>query len=319
VNTIKRFLATASREEHRPMLSLSNQFGYESVALVPINVGDRIFGLLHLADSDEYKVPLYLVQAMETIMTALGSAIQRVRMEDLMGSYLAKLEQSNRALHDFTAMASHDMREPLWKIMAFGDQLKTNCGDQLGEIGNYYLERMQNAAKRMQNLITALLDYSRLTTSIEPFQRVDLAKLTREVLDDLEWLLHQTGGTVEIRDLPQVEADPHQMRQLLQNLIGNALKFHGEARPVIHITGRPLDGNQLQIIVEDNGIGFDKKHVERIFAPFHRLHGRGEYEGTGMGLAICKRIIERHGGSITARSAPGEGAAFIITLPLKQR
>jgi light-regulated signal transduction histidine kinase (bacteriophytochrome) len=160
------------------------------------------------------------------------------------------------------------------------------------------------------------LNYSKLTTTGEPFKAVDLADLIREVLTDLEVRIHETGGIVQMRDLPALRADRSQMRQLFQNLIGNALKYHrNEVRPAVEVSATPCEDGFYEILVEDNGIGFDERHLQRIFRPFQRLHGKGEYEGTGMGLAICKRIVERHGGSIRARSTPGKGSVFIVSLP----
>jgi|GEM_PF-1137930 len=247
------------------------------------------------------------------------------------------LEQSNRELEQFAYAASHDLQEPLRKIQAFGDRLKAKYSGALDEQGNDFVDRMQSAAARMQNLINDLLAYSRVTTKTQPFGPVDLAAVVKDVLSDLETRLEQTGGQVTIGELPTLAADATQMRQLLQNLIGNALKFHKEAEaphvkvysqrveapgfaPALSIaeagegTGRAL----CQIFVEDNGIGFDEKYLDRIFTVFQRLHGRNEYEGTGIGLAICRRIVERHGGEITAKSTPDQGATFIITLPLTQ-
>ena len=176
------------------------------------------------------------------------------------------------------------------------------------------MERILKANQRMQSLLTALLEYSRLSTKTNPFVEVNLS-LIREVLSDLEIRIAKTGGQVHVGILPVISADPTQMRQLFQNLIGNALKFHKEGeKPLVKIQSSANE-QMIRISVEDNGIGFDEKHLERIFAPFQRLHGRGEYEGTGMGLAICKKIVERHGGSITAKSTPGAGATFIIELP----
>jgi PAS domain S-box-containing protein len=249
------------------------------------------------------------------------------RAEGKLKTYMAKLEWSNRELQDFAFVASHDLQEPLRKIQAFGDQLKSKHTETLGEEGRDYLERMQNAASRMQTLIQALLNYSRVTTKAEPFIPVDLKNVVQEVLIDLEMSIRGTGGDVEVGDLTSLEADPNQMRQLFQNLIGNALKFHRE-KPAVKVYGLPLDqaelkerssgGGRYQIFVEDNGIGFDEKYLDRIFVPFQRLHGRGIYEGTGMGLAICRKIVERHGGTITAKSTPGKGSTFIVTLPMKQ-
>lgn len=238
------------------------------------------------------------------------------------------LERSNKELEQFAYVASHDMQEPLRKIQAFGDRLKIKNGPALNDEGRDYLERMLSAASRMQNLINDLLALSRVATKGQPFVPVALPQVASEVVSDLETLIEETRGRVEVGDLPTIEADPLQMRQLLQNLIGNGLKFHrAEESPVIKVyqlfdaDSDPLDheNTRSQIFVEDNGIGFDEKYLERIFQPFQRLHGRNEYQGTGIGLTICQRIVERHGGSITARSQPGRGTTFIITLPVHQK
>jgi signal transduction histidine kinase len=255
---------------------------------------------------------------------------ERKRVEEQLRDLAARLERSNRELQEFASVASHDLQEPLRKIQAFGDRLKAKSGAALGDEGRDSLERMQNAAERMRTLINDLLTFSRVTTQARPFVPVSLTTVAREVVSDLEGRIQQTGGTVQIDDLPTIEADPTQMRQLLQNLIGNGLKFHRPGiPPVIRLHGRTLaeDGDPREgepaspglcrIVVEDNGIGFDEKYLDRIFNVFQRLHGRGEYEGTGMGLAICRKIVERHDGGITARSAPGRGATFLVTLPLK--
>ena len=244
---------------------------------------------------------------------------ERKQAEEQIRQYTAKLEQSNEALQDFAFIASHDMQEPLRKVSAFGDRLKQEYGDSLGEEGNDYLSRMLNATERMQSLLKALLDYSRVTTKGEPFREVELAVVLREVLSDLEVGIEETGAEIHVGRLPVIQADPTQMRQLFQNLIGNALKFHKEGvRPRVEVRSTQLNNEKVQIIVEDNGIGFEEKHLQRIFAPFHRLHGRSAYTGAGMGLAICAKIIERHKGSITARSSPGQGSTFIVTLLVRQ-
>lgn len=258
--------------------------------------------------------------------------------EEKLKIYMAKLEQSNRELQDFAYVASHDLQEPLRKVQAFGDRLHRKCGERLSEEGQDYIRRMREAAGRMQTLISDLLTFSRVTTKAQPFRHVDVKKITDEVVSDLEVRIEQTKGKVEVGDLPTIDADPVQIRQLMQNLIGNALKFHRpDETPVIKVYAEDdtlttesfvLDGEEIQtvgsgnqqckIVIQDNGIGFDEKYLDKIFTVFQRLHGRTEYEGSGIGLAVCRKIVERHGGNITAKSKPSEGAKFFITLPILQ-
>ncbi len=244
-------------------------------------------------------------------------------LEQRVAERTAALQRSNNELGQFASVASHDLQEPLRKVQAFGDRLAAKAAD-LDDVGRDYVQRMLAAAARMRTLINDLLAYSRVTTKAKPPEPVDLAAVARDVVCDLEGRLQQTGGRVEVGELPVVTAEPTQMRQLLQNLIGNALKFHKPGEPpVVHVTARVLangaagDGPpRAEVAVADNGIGFDEKYLDRIFAVFQRLHGRGEFEGTGVGLAICRKIAEQHGGAITARSAPGGGSTFVVTLPL---
>jgi PAS domain S-box-containing protein len=252
---------------------------------------------------------------------------ERYKAEVELKAFAEKLERSNRELQDFAYIASHDLQEPLRKIMAFGDRLRAKCAQSISAEGLDYLERMQNAASRMQVLINDLLTFSRVTTKARPFVPVDLNEVARNVLSDLEVRIEQVQGTVEVDHLPTIDADSVQMHQLLQNLVGNALKFHRKGVPpavkvrVAPPAGVPGNGNSTavcQLLVEDNGIGFEERYLDRIFTVFQRLHGRGEYEGTGIGLAICRKITERHGGSITARSRLDAGTSFIVTLPVRQ-
>jgi len=248
---------------------------------------------------------------------------ERKQVQDSLARKAAELARSNAELEQFAFVASHDLQEPLRKIQAFGDRLKVKCQPmEIPEIRDY-LDRMQSAAARMRTLINDLLAFSRVIRSSEPFVPVDLGVVTKEVLGDLEVRIEKSGAKVEFENLPTLDADSMQMRQLMLNLLSNALKFQPPgANPHIKITGStftPLSQQtQCEIRVQDNGIGFDEKYMDKIFAVFQRLHGRTEYEGTGVGLAVCRRIVDRHHGNITAKSQPGKGATFIITLPLKQ-
>jgi PAS domain S-box-containing protein len=265
---------------------------------------------------------------------------ERKRVEEAQRRYQAELvrqrtelERSNRELQDFASVASHDLQEPLRKVQAFGDRLSRKYAAQLDDEGRGYLARMQDAAARMRILISDLLTFSRVTTKAQPFVAVDLGGVVREVVSDLEVAIERSGGRIEMGALPTIEADPLQMHQLFQNLLSNALKFsRPDIAPCVRITSRclspdgldgiadasaPNEDGQLwhEIRVEDNGIGFDEKYLDRIFTIFQRLHGRGAYEGTGVGLAVCRKIVDRHGGAITARSAPEHGATFVVALP----
>jgi PAS domain S-box-containing protein len=264
---------------------------------------------------------------------------ERKLAEDKLAHKAAELARSNSELEQFAFVASHDLQEPLRKIQAFGDRLKLKFDAAQLPDGRDYLDRMQNASARMQTLINDLLTFSRVISSSQPFVPVDLAALTQEVLVDLEHRIEKGQARIEVGKLPTIEADPLQMRQLLQNLIGNALKFQPpNAVPVVKIDAQLVTRDQIRedalfpnppptadpddkfcvLTVQDNGIGFEEQYLEKIFAVFQRLHGRSEYEGTGVGLAVCRRITDRHGGLITAQSKPGEGSIFIVIQPLRQ-
>jgi PAS domain S-box-containing protein len=250
---------------------------------------------------------------------------ERKKAEASTLMYAKELERANQELKDFAFIASHDLQEPLRKIQAFGERFKSQYNAVLDDEGISYLERMNNAARRLQLMIQDLLAYSRVTTRSKTYKQVNLAEIAAEVISDLEVAIETTKGRVFIEELPYIEADALQMRQLLQNLISNALKFHQKGvPPVVHLTGQleysPSNNKTVvvRINIIDNGIGFDQNFADRIFQPFQRLVGRTEYEGSGIGLAICRKIVERHSGSITADSIKGQGTTFTIILPVAQ-
>ena len=229
-----------------------------------------------------------------------------------------RLEESNKELQDFAYIASHDLREPLRKISSFGSLLQDSLKGELDEDQQQDFEFMIDGANRMQMMIDDLLTYSRVTTKAKPFERVDL----NNVLEDLKKLelafqLEETGGTIHVPEtLPPVYGDPSQMHQLLQNLVGNGLKFCQEGiPPEITIRARRIENNMVRVEVQDNGIGINEEYHEQVFTMFKRIHSRTQYEGTGIGLAVCKKIINRHGGDIGVKSTPGKGATFWVTLP----
>lgn len=251
--------------------------------------------------------------------------------EEKLQEYIGKLEKSNQELKEFAYVASHDLQEPLRKIQTFGGRLFSKYAEAMDETGRDYLERMVKAAGRMRDLIEALLTFSRVSSRGMHFALVDLNTALQEALSNLERRIEETEAELEIQKLPTLEADFVQMVQLMQNLIGNALKFHRQGVPPVVKVGyrirqdkkrprRKKDSTAgvCEIYVQDNGIGLKNEYDEQIFAPFQRLHGRTEYEGVGIGLAICRRIVERHGGNISVESQVGQGSTFFVTLPFVQ-
>jgi light-regulated signal transduction histidine kinase (bacteriophytochrome) len=258
----------------------------------------------------------------ETVKSRTGELEREVAVrkqaEEQLKLYAAELVRSNNALRDFASIASHDLQEPLRKIIAFGDRLRSTCA--LGEQGENYLNRMQRATHRMQSFIHDLLEYSKVSAKPRQLQIVNLRDIVLEAVSDLENRITQTQGSVEVGELPTIEADRLQMRQLFQNMIGNALKFHKPGvPPCVRVEGRLAEPGQWEIAVRDNGIGFDMKYMDRIMKPFQRLAGRTEYEGSGMGLAICQKIADNHMGKIKADSVPDGGTCFTMLFPEKQR
>lgn len=239
--------------------------------------------------------------------------------EQELKDYAHRLENSNKELEQFATVVSHDLQEPLRKVMIFSQYLRQADNCHFTDEAHDYISRMQCATERMQSLITDLLDLSRINRKGQPFQKTKLNEVLSEVLSDLHFTIKDSQGKIEVGELPEIEADAQQMGQLFQNLISNALKFHRDSvSPVVTISARTINNTFCEIRIKDNGIGFEEKYLDRIFGIFERLHGRREYPGTGIGLAICHRIIQRHGGSITATSIPDQGSTFIVILPLRQ-
>ena len=253
------------------------------------------------------------------ILLAIEDVTERRLTERRLAAQRRELQRSNAALNEFAFVASHDLQEPLRKIVSFGERLGTSVGPMLEGNARQYLERMLNAATRMRTLITDLLAYSQIATSAAPFAPTDLAAIARDVVADLETSIADAGGRVDVGALPVIDADAPQMRQLLQNLLGNAFKFRRkDAAPVVQLGASSSRNGVCTITVTDNGIGFKQEQEEKIFRMFERLQPRTQYEGSGMGLAICRKIVERHGGSIAATSTTGEGTTFSVTLPVTQ-
>jgi two-component system, sensor histidine kinase and response regulator len=267
----------------------------------------KFFGIVH--DITERK------RAEEALRSLNAELERRVRERT------AELEQRNRDLENFTFVAAHQLQEPLRKIQTFADLVSVKHAEGTHEQGRYYLQRMQGMASKMRHLLQALLEYSRLTAEAEPFTRVSLNQIAHEVISDLEVQIRESGATVEIGELPEIDADGRQLSRLFYNLIANGVKFRREgeiSRVKIHAdSSEESKSGACEIYFEDNGIGLDEKYQDRIFVPFQCLHRSTEYGGVGMGLAICKRVMERHKGTIRVKSTPGRGSTFILTLPTR--
>jgi signal transduction histidine kinase len=280
-----------------------------------------IFGAFALAAA----IALILLRRMLNSRAALGLANDKLHEanDQLAGRNAllreaAELTRSNAELEQFASIASHDLQEPLRKVQTFAAQLNATERERLSDEGKDYLRRMSDAAGRMRMLIDDLLMFSRVSTKGRAFAEVDLGEVADLVVTDLEIAIEEAGAHVVVDDLPTISADRTQMRQLLQNLIANALKFRRPGvTPEVHVTAHPANGT-AEISVSDNGIGFDPQYGTRIFRAFERLHSRGDYPGTGIGLALCRKIVERHHGTITATGEPGAGAVFTFVLPVDQ-
>ncbi len=274
-------------------------------------------------DGTEFPVEIGLTPvqtpAGRLVVSSVVDITQRKEAERERSRYAEELERSNAELRSFASVASHDLQEPLRKLSTFAQRLDDRCRDQLDERSQDYLERMLDATHRMQGLISDLLAFSRVTTGASPFEEVDLNEIVRTVLIDLEVAVEESRAEVVCDRLPVVEADPAQMRQLVLNLLSNAIKFRREGvAPRIEVGLSKTEPGWVGFEVRDNGIGIEEEYRERIFEIFQRLHGRNSYPGTGMGLAICRKIVDRHGGRIEAQGASGGGASFRVRLPRRQ-
>ncbi|WP_394741201.1 PAS domain-containing sensor histidine kinase [Natronococcus roseus] len=225
-----------------------------------------------------------------------------------------RVEESNERLQQFAYAVSHDLQEPLRMITSYLGLIERRYEDELDEDGREFIEFAVDGAERMRDMIEGLLEYSRVETRGDPFEPVDLETVLEEVSTDLQMAIDDDGGELTIESLPTVEGDRSQLRRLFQNLLENAITYSGEDSPRVHVEAEESDGEWI-VAVSDDGIGIAPGDQDRIFDVFDRLHSREEYEGTGIGLALCERIAERHGGSIEVDSEPGEGSTFFVTLP----
>jgi light-regulated signal transduction histidine kinase (bacteriophytochrome) len=269
--------------------------------------------------------PLSLPAGVNGSMLVLRDVTERRQAQERVTETARELERSNRELTEFASVASHDLRAPLRSVTSFVGLLEEDYGETFTDEGRTYVTRIKAAASRMTALIDGLLALARVRAKGEPFATVHLDEIAQEVVHDLTHGLAESHGTVEVGPLPTVEADRLQMRQLLQNLIGNAIKFRRPGvAPHVVVSASPVarpdaDEALWELRVADNGIGLEPANAERIFKPFERLHSHTTFEGSGLGLAVCARIVERHGGRIRAEGQPGVGTTLIVTLPAAHR
>ncbi len=239
----------------------------------------------------------------------------RVIAEQALLESVQAHKQSNEDLQQFANIVSHDLREPLRMVSSFVTLLSRRYGDKLDDSARQYINFAVDGAQRMQDLLEGLLEFSRVQTHGEPFSELDLAEAVEAAVNNLAMLIEDSGAEITIDSLATVKGDKTQLMQVFQNLIANAVKFCKEPPPKINISAMQEE-NSLSIAVTDKGIGIDPKNFERVFQIFQCLHTRQEYEGTGVGLAVCKRIMERHNGSISVQSVPGQGSTFTLKFPV---
>ncbi|MEZ4761970.1 MAG: ATP-binding protein [Calditrichia bacterium] len=308
----------------RAAIAPGSQKSWQKILISVVDITARKVAereLEHAREVLERRVLERTAELAETNWALKIEVSERQAIEYTLRNTLDELKRSNRELDEFASIASHDLKEPLRKVQTFGDRLRHYCESKLDDRAMDYLSRMENAAKRMETFIDSLLSLSRVTTKARPFVPVDLENVCKEVLRDLEIRIEQTCGEVRMAPLPTIDADALQMHQLFQNLIGNALKFHKpDTPPIVEIfTETPPDNDDGQciLIIQDNGIGIPQSHREQVFKPFQRLHSRSTYEGTGMGLAICQKIVNRHSGTINISESAAKGSRFEIVLPVR--
>jgi PAS domain S-box-containing protein len=285
-----------------------------SFAGYPLVLGEQLIGVLALASTQPLSRDI--VDVLASAAEIITQGVERRRAEEALRLHVQELARSNEELQQFAYVASHDLQEPLRMVASYTQLLGRRYRGKLDADADEFIRYAVDGVNRMQRLIQDLLAYSRVGTRGREFKPCDTRQPVERATENLRAMLQDTGGAVEVEGpLPTVLADESQLVQLFQNLVGNALKFHGPAVPRVVVRAEPQGAEGWRFTVKDNGLGIDPQYFERIFIIFQRLHGREEYAGTGIGLAICKKIVERHGGRIGVESRPGEGSTFWFTLP----
>ncbi|MFQ5875378.1 MAG: ATP-binding protein, partial [Dehalococcoidia bacterium] len=289
---------------------------------IPLKAGGRVVGVIEVWESAgrrEFSAEeLALAEGIaQYAATALENAqlFQQVKQaEEALAHQAQDLSRSNEELEQFAYVASHDLQEPLRMVASYTQLLARRYKDQLDADADEFIEYTVDGVTRMQELINGLLAYSRVGTQGNSLQPSDCSSIFDQVLSNLQEAIQESSAVVTRDALPTVMGDAPQLGQLFQNLVGNAIKFHGENPPQVHVSAERND-KEWVFSVRDNGIGIDRQYADRIFTIFQRLHNREEYPGTGIGLSISKKIVERHGGRIWVESEPGEGSTFCFTIP----
>jgi len=313
-STTKLLASTTEADRQARTRNRCNGEGYESVALIPLCSGDKTVGLLQLNDHRPGMFTTDLLTFLEGIGTSIGVAIARQRAEEALSETVEDLKRSNEELEQFAYVASHDLQQPLRMVASYVGLLGQRYKGRLDEKADRYIAYASGGAIRMHQLVNDLLAFSRVGTRAAPLVPVGLGRVVAQARENLVVAVETSGAVIEAAPLPVVSGDETQLVQLFQNLLDNAIKFRGATPPKVSVYCRDA-GNEWEFAVRDNGIGIDPKYAERIFGVFKRLHTEQEYPGTGIGLALCRKIVERHGGRIHVEPAEGGGSVFRFTLP----
>lgn len=308
------WISDVTRERDFSRAHPAAQAGLRSGLGLPIRCDDRVCGVLEFFSTRSEALDESLLHMVSGIGSQIGQFIERKMAEEHLKQTSSDLARSNTELQQFAYVASHDLSEPLRMIVSYLQLLMQRHSANLNEEAREFIGYAVDGAERLQKLMQDLLTYARVDRREREFERTDCGEVLNTALTNLKLTIDEAGAVIEREPLPTVRGDPLQLTQVFQNLISNAIKFRGQAAPRLSISAR-RDGAEWIFTVQDNGIGIEPKNFERIFNLFQRLHTRQEYSGTGIGLAICKKIIERHGGRIWVESVPGQGAAFRFTLP----
>jgi signal transduction histidine kinase len=293
--------------------------GITAYACFPLISREQLIGTLAFGSRRRTHFDAEAVKLLQTICDLMATAVDRWRTHQALQVYTGQLERSNRDLQEFAFAASHDLKEPLRKIEIFSRMILQESSD-CNERQRGYLERISQSAKRLTSMVDGLLQLARLESRTQPYREINLTQVVHLVVSELEIQLRRARAEVSVGELPTLDADELQMHRLFQNLISNAVKFQPPGNlPRVEIYARPAQTGWVEICVQDNGIGIPDGVSERIFQVFQRATGRSDYDGIGMGLAICRKIVERHGGSIAIESREGQGSIFVVKLPLAQR